>query len=222
MMTFRQTIRTAILCFITPVLCAGTLGDSGYNDTNGVYLGAAIGVADLIDSQSSPPTTHQFSATGISGGGLVGYDSSWYGLVRLGLEGFINANGLKVSASTPNNAYTVTQSYATGVRLLPGYELTSGIVGHVLLGYVNAKFSIQDNGDYGYINQSVNQSGFQSGLGMTVALSTQISLRTDLSYTTYGTLASIGGSNNPSVIYQSYSNRLSNIEGDLTLVYQFI
>ena len=132
----------------------------GSDNDRGIYLGADIGVADLIDSEStaSPLSTHQLSAAGIVAGGLVGYDFTLYDELKLGVEGFINANDLNIATRqyfpTPLS-YTVQARYNAGVRLLPGWALSPGTIGHLLLGYANLQLTLQDNGNYGYINQNL-------------------------------------------------------------------
>lgn len=212
---------------ITSIAHSGSMGmNTGFDDYTGFYLGADIGIADLIDSQSTmyPPLSHQLSATGIVGGGLVGYDYTVYDRFKIGLEGFMNANGLNISSTSIQNnvAYHVSASYNAGVRILPGVELYPNIIGHALLGYANAKFTIKDTGDYGYIDQMFNKSGFQCGLGVKTMLTNALALRADALYTYYGSITAVGGSNSPVYLYQTYTNQFSTIEGDLTLVYKFV
>lgn len=226
-MPFFKTMSLPTLVVFTQIAFGGTLGDAEFDEYTGLYIGADIGVADVIDAESTafPSVSHQLSATGIVGGGLVGYDYSLYNRIKIGFEGFMNANGLTVSAqalSTPTSSYSVNQTYNAGLRVLPGFEFYPKTVGHLILGYSNAKFTIRDNGNYGYIDQAVNKSGFQCGLGMKVALTSHLTIRADALYTTYGTISSIGGASNSGYTYQAYTNPLSTVEGDLTLIYKFI
>ncbi|PJD93055.1 MAG: hypothetical protein CK424_03380 [Legionella sp.] len=206
---------------------AGVMGEAEFDTYTGYYVGLDVGVSNLINSESTenPLQSHQLSATGIIGGGLVGYDFSLYNRFKIGFEGFMNANGLHIatrSFTPPSNSFTTSSQYNAGLRVLPGFEFSQDTVGHILLGYSNAKFTIQDSGNYGYIDQELNKNGFQCGLGMKTTITKQISIRIDALYTTYGHISSIGGSNTPGFTYQTYHNNFSTVEGDLTLIYKFI
>ena len=222
-----KAIQIATLLLFTQAAISGVMGDEALSDYpyNGLYGGINIGVSDLIDKEttSGPSASHQLSATGIIGGGLVGYDYTLYDRLKLGVEGFVNATALNLAARdfSPPASYLVNSHVNAGVRLLPGWEITTNAIAHLILGYTNASITIQDNGNYGYIDQSFNKSGFQAGLGFKTALTEHIWLRADALYATYGTINAIGGNSNPSYAYQNYSNNLSTLEGDLTLVYKF-
>ncbi|HVT62247.1 MAG TPA: outer membrane beta-barrel protein [Legionellaceae bacterium] len=223
---FRKIIAIMTFLLFAQGNFAGTMGNTSIDDYTGFYVGADIGLAGLVNSESSdyPYLSHQMSALGIVGGGLVGYDLSLFNRFKLGFEGFLNANGLNIADRAyypPVSAYTVNASYNGGVRVLPGYELSSNIITHAILGYANAKFNIQDNGDYGYINQEMNKSGFQAGLGWKIGITPALWVRLDALYTIYNTIASTGGSNNPSYAFQVYNNQFNTVEGDLTLLYKF-
>lgn len=205
---------------------AGDMGEPLINN-DGFYIGADMGVADLIDSQSTsgPATAHQMSGTGIVGGGVIGYDYSITELFTIGLEGFINANGLNASNSTlssPISTYKINARYNGGMRLLPGYQITSNTTTHLLIGYSNAQFNIKDTGDYGFINKQFNKSGFQCGLGMKTLLSSRLSIRADGLYTTYSRASNLGASNTVGYTSQMYHNNFNTLEGNLTLIYKFV
>ncbi len=215
------------LLWFTHTSFAGIMGDAELDHYTGFYVGTNIGVSDLINAQSTenPLQSHQLSATGVVGGGLAGYDLSVYNSFKIGFEGFMNANGLNIatrSFTPPSNSYTTSSQYNAGLRVLPGFEFYPDTIGHILLGYSNAKFTLRDSGDYGYIDQELNKSGFQCGLGMKSRITNQISIRIDALYTTYSGISSIGGSNTPGFTYQTYNNNFSTLEGDLTLIYKFI
>lgn len=206
---------------------AGTMGPISAEPYDGFYLGADIGVANLMDKESTPYQPgvydrHQFGATGLVGGGMIGYDYSVNERFKLGLEGFINATALNLAAEqlyNPFPSYNVSMRYNTGVRVLPGYEFSPGTIGHVLLGYSYGQLHINDNGDYGYIDRNIAANGFQAGLGLNVPFYLKnLSLRGDLIYSNYGTYNSLGSST--SFTPQNYSNNFSVLEGNLSLVYK--
>ena len=192
----------------------------------GIYLGADIGISNIINSTSTtnPLAAHHMSATGIIGGGLVGYDLSLTQHIKLGVEGFGNATDLNMSSLQlyyPAVGYRVSSKYNAGARILPGYQLNGGSVVHVLLGYTNTRLNVYDNGNYGFINQKSNINGFQGGLGTKVPLTKHLSLRADALYNIYGHASNTGVSNVAPYGPQVYRNNVSALEGDLTLLYKF-
>ncbi|NCX96918.1 MAG: hypothetical protein EBX41_11050 [Chitinophagia bacterium] len=111
--------------------------------------------------------------------------------------------------------------YDAGFRLLPGYEISPGTVGYALIGYSNGRFNIRDNGNYGFVSDSFNRSGIQGGLGLKTEISKHLALRGDVLYSYYGSQTSYGLSSTSPQVVQTYRNRFSTFEGDLTLVYKF-
>jgi hypothetical protein len=210
------------------VVFAGAMGPVSLNKSyDGFYIAGDIGVANLVDKESTPYQInlydrHQFSATGIVGGGMVGYDYSPMDAIKLGVEGFINAVGLNVAAESQYtaNSFNANMRYDAGVRLLPGYEFSPGTIGHILLGYAYGKFNINDNGNYGFIDKGISANGFQAGLGVKApCFSEHLTLRGDAIYTVYGSNTTAGLS--PTLTPQNYYNNFATIEGNLSLVYKF-
>lgn len=191
------------------------------------YLGANIGAASLIDKENTNNPIrdrHDLSAFGAVGGGLLGFDFTLWCQVKLGIEGFANATSLNISDNqdyAPVTSYTVNMGNNLGLRLLPGYEFTPGTLGHVILGYSSAKFEINDNGNYGIVNSQFRQNGFQFGLGLIAVLLNDVSVRTDVLYTTYGSQTSNGVTTTTPATPQNYHNSLSTLEGNLALIYKF-
>lgn len=214
------------LVLLANTVFGGSMGAVERDAYDGVYVGADIGVIDLIDKESTlnPSIAHSMSATGITGGLLAGYDYTIVDRIKLGFEGVVNANGVSASdlaLYAPVSSYRINSSYDVGFRFLPGYEINPGTVGHILLGYSNARFHIQDSGDYGFINQTMNKSGFQCGLGAKTLITDHLSLRADALYTQYSNSSNIGASNNSNYFTQVYKNNFAFLEGDLTLIYKF-
>ena len=214
------------LALSTQSVCAGTMGAESV-PYDGLYVGGNIGISNIANSTSTtyPLAAHHMSSSGLIGGGLVGYDYSVNEKIKFGLEGFGNATGVNTSALqlyAPSASYRVGQGYNAGFRVLPGYQLPSGeTVAHLLLGYTNAGFNVKDNGDYGYINKNLNQSGFQAGLGMKTRFTKNLSIRADALYSIYANASNTGISNLAPYGAQIYNNNLSTLEGDLTLLYKF-
>ena len=191
---------------------------------NGIYIGADIGIADIVDKHTNSLAineTFHLGGIGIIGGGLIGYDYSIADQFKVGMEAFMNANALNTSFVhlDSGDAYRAHQTYNWGVRILPGYEMAHGVVGHMIFGYSNAHFKLTDSA-HGYLNHSFNRNGFQPGLGVTTQVSDRISLRIDTIYTSYGTQQSTGlGSDRLSI--NNYYDALSTLEGNFTISYKF-
>lgn len=233
------------LCF------AGSMGDElkQAEPYDGVYLGADIGLLTLFQKSSvsinatSPGNflgsyKQQEGYFGVTGGGIIGYDYSLQQKIKLGIEGYINGTNVTIYQSqltvVPQYDYantTTRQNYAWGFRALPGYELSPGVVAHLILGYSNAQFNIKSPppatglGLYQpIINQTFSRNGFQSGIGLTSIVYHNFSLRIDGLFTTYGTHSSPSYTyNNGSTVYTgTFNSVLNTFEGDLTLSYKFV
>lgn len=192
---------------------------------NHFYVGGMVGALSLMDRESTNNPIHDahyLSALGVIGGILGGYDFQLQRQWRLGLEGFINANSVNISANqnyAPQASYTVKMHYNFGVRLLPAYEFTPDTEGHIVLGYSNARFNINDNGNYGIINKTFSKGGFQTGLGITTVIIKHLSLRSDVLYTIYSLQTSNGVTTSSPPTTQVYNNKLSSLEAELSIIY---
>lgn len=224
-------IRTYLLGigFFCSTTFAGSMGSLITEPYNGLYVGGNVGVANLLDKESTLYAPglydrHQFSATGFLGGGLIGYDYSVTNYIKVGIEGFINGAALNVAAEQQYSTYPsfkANMRYNTGVRIIPGYEFSPSTIVHIILGYSYGKFNISDNGNYGFINKGLSGNGFQSGLGINVpCYFKNLSLRGDVIYTTYGSKTSLGLST--ALAPQNYYNNFATIEGNLSLIYKFL
>lgn len=219
-----KIISTALNAFIyffcVSSVFAGQMETSLINK-NGFYIGADIGVADLMnkESHSVMPESHQLSDIGAVGGIFIGYDYGFNHYLRGALEGFVDATGLNTSIQHASNTYKMKQYYNIGIRVLPEYVFTPFTVGHVILGYVNGRFNINDNGVYGLINTNYNRNGFQVGLGVTTAVRSNIFLRLDALYDAYTSNTNQGvGLTTPT---QLYTNRFSQLAGEFAVIYKW-
>jgi hypothetical protein len=210
---------------LLPSLYAGSMGYvNDYPLDNHIYLGGNLGIAGLLDkdSQVYTPAAHHQSAVGVLGGGFLGFEYAWNEQFRLSIECFGNATGLSATATqnyVTRAQYTAAMSYNVGARLLPGMMLTQNTQGYVTLGYASGHFSADDNGNYGYVNDSFSLNGIQSGIGMKTIIYQALSLRLDALYTYYGSHHSYGYTavGRPQV----YENTLATLETNLALVYTF-
>ncbi len=211
---------------MTQIALAGAMGEPDmYSPYDGLYVGADVAVGNLLDKTShvNISETQQLGSLGILGGGFIGYDYSISDRVKFGAEIFGQANGLNTSSQyfNPNATYQISSRYSFGVRALPGYEFLPGAVGHVILGYNNTQFKIHDNGAYGYINESMHKSGFQSGLGFLVAVTPSFLVRFDGTYTNFASQSNKGLTITYPQQYQYYTNDFSLFDGQLSLIYKF-
>ncbi len=192
---------------------------------NHFYVGGMLGVAGLMDRESTNNPVrdvHYLSAAGAIGGALIGYDFQLQNQWKLGLEAFANATSINISDNqnyAPQVSYTVNMRYNFGVRVLPAYEFTPDTAGHLVLGYSNAGFKINDNGNYGIINETFFAGGFQTGLGMETFLTKHVSLRSDVLYTIYSSQTSNGVTTSSPPTNQAYHNNLSSLEAELSIIY---
>ncbi len=193
---------------------------------NATYIGASVGVASLASNETTHEPqiiNHKLSNTGFSGGGLLGYEYSITNDVKLGIEGFVNANTQQLTALhlyDDITSYHLKARYNVGLRILPAYAFISDAIAHVILGYSNAQFTIQDNGDFGFINEHFNKNGFQSGVGIISKISPSVSIRLDGLYTKYRP-DSRKGIRASFPIVQYYQNNMSTLELNLMLIYNF-
>lgn len=227
MNTTNSSIKAAVLGVLllqSSFLCAGSMADL---DTlplpilNGFYIGGNLGAGDFLNKEMHTVNaeTHQLGAVNFIGGGLIGYDYAFMPWLHTALEFFGDGTEFNLEISRTPNTYTMSQRYDIGFRVLPTYFFTPQTSIHLIFGYVNGGFKINDNGRYGYINQSTNQSGFQTGLGFNNELAWNFSIRLDGIYNIYGAQNSIGSNSNG--VYQTYSNTFSSFIGQVGLVYQF-
>lgn len=214
-------ITCCLLPLISNMVSAGNMGEYASALRNYFYIAGDIGVASMYnkESHSIDPETHQLGAAGIIGGGYAGYEFNLdrYGL---GLEFFADATGLNAAITHDPCTYQRNQSYLLGFRILPKFAFTGITSGHVLLGYTNGQFNISDNGVYGYINTHYNKSGFQTGLGITTDLYTNLSVRLDAIYNLYGSETSIGSGLTAGSV-QLYTNTFNTLAGELSVIYKF-
>ena len=187
------------------------------------YAGLDVGVANLMDQMTVSPA---YAATrpqgvGVVAGGLFGYNGPITERASLGLEGFINANGLNAATIYPETSYRVNSRYNAGFRVLPTYQFMRCSNAHLILGYANARLELTDNGTWGFLHSIFNKSGYQLGAGFTHQLHPRLALRLDGLYTGYS------GQTNPatplrgSMIAPWYKNQFSTVEANVSALLSF-
>ena len=200
-----------------------------------IYIGGNIGATNLSDKESTPEPAaglHHLGATGLFGGGLVGYDLFQHESIKVSLEGFMNARSLNASSNqyyTNQNGisptYHVGMKYDLGFRALPTYMLNSKNSLFIALGYANAKFNIEDNGNYGFISTDTYKSGFQYGGGIQTEYWQHIALRLNLLHTFYSNSRVMGlnvnSEGNPATTSLNYTNKFATLDASLSILYQF-
>lgn len=202
------------------------LGSMGF--IGGLYIGFDYNFSledaqVYTDTKMGPVATYNDFKIGIEG----------FGNGLGGVSGDVNSTALPEVVCTPSGlvvttnyntpssaSYNVSTPYNAGIRILPAYQFQPGIFGHLIIGWIYSNFSISDNGRNGYINDSFGMNGIQGGLGWQTAISTPLSWRLDMIYSYYGSHDSIGrGIGTASS--QGYTNTLSTLEADISLVYKF-
>ena len=222
------SIIAGVLFAANTLVYAGDMGAAPASCLDsGFYFGGNVGLLNLNDHESttSPSDAHQLGAPGVNGGGMLGYDFSFNEQFKIGTEWFMNAVSNSVAAEelySPYAAYTAKMRYEVGVRVLPRYALTPCTFAHLILGYTDGNFVINDNGNFGFIHKKFSQNGFQTGVGIMTATEFNIPLffRADLIYSNYAAISSYGKTTSQNQ-EQIYNNNFSTIAGNLALIYQF-
>ena len=209
---------------------------------NSLYVGGGIGVSNCADTQlitapsapSAAPTTHDYSGLGFLSSVLAGYNIDLTKHFNLGLELFftgsnnqIGVDDISINPLTPGQPITtmrISQRYAYGIRMLPGYEIAPNINGHLIIGVSKGTFRLIDNGAYALAESEFGVYGPQFGLGLSAGLWKNVDMRLDFVYTRYphqhyttsGPLPSV-----PVTGSASYYDSLSTLDGVLSLTYKF-
>jgi opacity protein-like surface antigen len=214
-----------ILFLLKSVICFLSLSNyvlaQAVLQPNSFYIGGDIGAANFMnkESHSVQSESHQLGSMGAFGGIFVGYDFGVMRAIRVAIEAFADTTDLETSLKHSANTYKMEQDYNLGLRILPEYVFTPFTIGHLIFGYVNGRFHINDDGVYGFINKSYNRSGFQAGLGMTTVFTNAISIRLDALYDGYSSSTNQGVGLSTST--QLYTNKFSQLAGELSVIYKF-
>src|SRR5580700_11683940 len=106
---------------------------------NSLYIGGAIGAANLMNKESHAiqPESHQLGSIGVIGGGFVGYDFGISNMIRFALEFFADGTDLNTDLQHSSKTYQMKQSYNLGFRVLPEYIITPFTAIHLIFGYAN-------------------------------------------------------------------------------------
>lgn len=220
-------LRKSLVCMVA--LFSGSAFAASFNNPFACphfYVGGTLGIATLTDKESTYNPirdAHSLGASDAIGGVLAGIAFDTNMPVKFGLEAFINATDLEARDNqnyAPITSFKAKMRYNTGLRILPAYEFTPGTEAHIILGYSYGNFNVSDNGNYGIIHQTFSSNGFQAGLGIEAILIKHFLIRTDAIYTTYSSHTANGITTSIPSSTQSYHNRPSTLEGDLTLIYK--
>jgi len=171
-------------------------------NANHVYT-TTLELGPEIDSQ---PIKFDWSATGVDGGLLVGYQHRLVGRFTLGAEAFGDLSsllgrfnsefGLGKNIEFEKVHATVRLLHSLGLSLLPGIMINSDTSLFGRIGWVYSKFRYSDDSDLigGSISTingvplefSDSKSGIQLGLGMTTMLARHFGLRMEYDWSYYG------------------------------------
>jgi len=213
---------------------------SPYVFADSLYVGAGLGVSDFADRQlitaptapNAAPTTHDYSGLGLLGSAIAGYR---FDLKRFnfGLEGFstlynnkIGVDDISIVPVTSGQgiaAMKVTQRYAYGARLLPGYEIIPNVIGYAIIGVSRGVFRLRDTGANSFAQSNFGIYGPQFGLGVSMALLKNLETRLDVTYTKYPKdhYTTSGLLPNTADNHAAYYDSLSSFDSVLSLIYRF-
>lgn len=191
---------------------------------NSFYIGIDAGAADLMnkESHSVNPESHNLGVIGPVAGAYAGYDFGIVSQFRAAVEIFLDVTDLQTRIVHDNNTYRMYQYYNTGIRLLPAYVFEPQTTAHLIFGYANGRFKIKDNGVYGLVSDSYNSGGYQVGMGFDTQLQEHFFVRLDALYNSYGSTTKQGTGLTGAGSTQSYTNRFSQLAGELSLYYRFV
>lgn len=193
------------------------------NIGDGFYAGLGIGAEGFFDRQNASVPAFGISESsnlgniGFIGGGLLGYNFAFPDRFNFGMEIFLNGTTAKASVNDTFSSASTKTRYNYGFRILPGYKWNCDTVSYVILGVAggafNTSFSDGFTGRSG--SNNFNRTGWQVGLGSATNIwCNKLFLRGDIIYTGYG-------SRNTGNSFVSASNKLSTLDGMVSLVYKF-
>lgn len=203
---------------------------------NGFYTGIGAGASSFNNTiaTSDNQESYDFGSIGVIGSLFAGYNFSLAHKLNLGLEAFGNTMSASVTADHVNNNVTINDNtlgiatnselkissrYAYGLRILPGYEITSDTICHIILGYVRGNFKLTDNGRYGIASSVFNSNGLQTGIGLSTHITKNIILGVDAIYTTYTSQMVSGTTTTGAPL--TYKNKPYTLDGLISLQYKF-
>lgn len=192
----------------------------------GAYAGVGLGYDSFRVRQTGYATTSAAStvnfspaltARSFSGNFVVGY-GQYMSNLYLGAEAKLKMSNARASfnlATDSNYTSKVVARNSYGIDFTPGYKLSDSSLVFAKVGYVRTNFqtseSINVTGDVYSTSPDNWQNGFEYGLGMENAITDQISLKSDFTYTSYTKFQSTRGTN----------YRPSNTQFNLGVVYHF-
>ncbi len=184
---------------------------------NNFYIGADIGAIALQNKLSLLEGVFDGGAFGFVGGGFGGYTYNVTNQWNLGLEGFIDGTAVTINdvvhAGPTVASTTIKDRYNGGVRLLPGYQFLKRVEGHVLVGYVRGNFNFSDTDHH--LNTNFAANGFQFGLGSSIGVFDNFSVRGDMIYNGYQSHTILASSGD------AHKSQPSSLAGTVSAVYSF-
>ena len=169
----------------------------------GLYMGIS-GQEDTIDlkTKSDSSAIPQENLFGLGLGTYMGFNFPIYHDFSIASEAFINENNAASSrtymsplgdAPTTEVFYTQRNDMNWGASLLPNYQFNKRIFGYMRAGFLEARLSKSGDNDPAVpTNYSQFCLGWQTGLGVELALSYHWHLRSEYDYTFFSN-ENIGG-----------------------------
>ena len=179
------------------------------------YAGVGAGPTGFFNKEKTTGGFNgsaNYSALGILGTLYGGVDYSLANGLDMAAEIFGDARSAWYKDDhnyTPS--YDARMRYTYGLRVLPGYQLSTAATVHLLLGFVRGNLK----STWGSGNRNIsNLGGYQVGLGGNYMLSHHVGLRGDLIYSQYQEKTfSMGGFR--------FKNKPSTFDGVVSVFYAF-
>lgn len=190
---------------------------------------------EILDIDNIVNEMYPIATTGLVGGGFIGYGKNLFDNYYLGIEALCNASNARgnyfynlIPIADTNDRNLVSQSVAIkstwGIDVVPGYKIANIAL---LYGRVGIKWASLSSTSEFYIvkdnvpsatstpHRSVIKPGFNFGFGIELAVANQLSVRGELTHTTYQSYNATAANKNFS--YKFYDNQAM-----AALIYHFV
>lgn len=174
---------------------------------SGPYAGVEIGLDNhKLKLDTGAAIVDGLGSNGVVGGVYAGYDYSTGSDTFVGLEGFVNFSGAKMSIDDGIDLYEAKAKESYGASVRAGYKLNDKTALYARVGYLSTRFKGVLNG----VDQGSDHEGaVQYGLGFQTYASENVSVRLEYTVNDYGKFSGATGTN------------LKNNQARLGIGYQF-
>jgi opacity protein-like surface antigen len=200
---------------LTPALMmAGTAATPSPASSGQAYVGVSVGPTVFLNKNNyNNDGDTSYGKAGVKGGLLAGYAYHFANRFNLAGEVFGQLSSAKTIDKNDfsNGGYSVTEKASYGLRVLPGFQLTPSADIHALFGVVSGRFYSKWSPD----NKTTNRTGFQAGLGSGLKICKHLSLRGDVTYTSYSKQSiNLGAGSN-------FKSQFGSLDAMISVLYSF-